>query len=289
MNLTNKNNFPDALVRAIANDPYSKGDSDFSVTELLQPPRIRALKIKHREEITEDVEDRIWSLYGQIVHDILKRANEIDLVEQRFFADFGHHTISAQIDSLVLKGAVLSDWKFSTAWAFKANQPPKPEWEAQLNMQAEILRRNGHTVEKLQIIGLIRDWQIRDARSNPDYPQAQVVTQSIPMWTPERVDTFIQLRVAMHMSAESELPECSSEDRWAKPDVYAVVKGKRAINGGVQFSLEAAEKLCASNPGTRVEFRKGESTRCSMYCPVSEFCSQFKNENNPSEAQDAVS
>lgn len=288
MNLTNKNNFPEALVRAIANDPYSKGDADFSVTELLQPPRIRTLKKAHRHEIQEDVEDRIWSLYGQIVHSILERANEADLVEKRFFAKFGDFTLSGQIDSLVLKDGILSDWKFSTAWAFKKNQSPKPEWEAQLNMQAELLRRNGHTVNKLQIIGLIRDWQIRDARQNPDYPQAQVVTQDIPMWTSEKVESFIHLRIAFHMAAETELPECSQEDRWAKPDVYAVVKGKRAINGGLQFSLEAAEKMCRENPGSRVEFRKGESVRCSMYCPVSEFCSQFNNENKSEEVQDAV-
>lgn len=288
MNLTNRNNFPEALVRAIANDNYTKGDADFSVTELLQPPRIRALKKAHGHEIVEDVEDRLWSLYGQIVHSILERANEADMVEKRFFAPFGHHVVSGQVDSLVLKDGILTDWKFSTAWAFKSNQPPKPEWVAQLNMQAELLRRNGQEVKQLQIVGLIRDWQIRDARSNPDYPQAQVVTQAIPMWTSEKVETFVQLRISMHLAAEENLPECSEEDRWAKPSVYAVVKGKRAINGGVQYSLEAAESLCAKNPGTRVEFRKGESTRCSMYCPVAEFCTQFQNENKSDEVSDAV-
>ncbi len=280
MNLTNKNNFPAALVRAIANDGYSKGDADFSVTELLQPPRLRALRKSRGHEIVEDVEDRLWSLYGQIVHSILERANEADMVEKRFFAKFGDHTLSGQVDSLVLKDGILTDWKFSTAWAFKANQPPKPEWEAQLNMQAELLRRNGLEVKELQIVGLIRDWQIRDARQNPDYPQAQVVTQRIQMWSSEKVESFIRMRIALHVAAENELPECSTEDRWAKPDVYAVVKGKRAIPGGLQFSRIAAETMCEKNPGTRVEFRKGESTRCSMYCPVAEFCTQFKNDKS---------
>jgi hypothetical protein len=288
VNLTNKNNFPDALVRAIANDPYSKGESDFSVTELLQPPRIRALKKAHAHEIVEDVEDRIWSLYGQIVHSILERANEADLVEKRFFAKFGDFTVSAQIDSLVLKDGILSDWKFSTAWSFKANQAPKPEWVAQMNMQAELLRRNGHEVKKLQIIGLIRDWQIRDAKQNPDYPQAQVVTQDIPMWDSAKVESFIHLRIALHLAAEKELPECSEQDRWAKPSIYAVVKGKRAINGGLQFSEEAAQALCAKNPGSRVEFRRGESVRCNSYCAVSQFCEQFKRENQTEEVEDAV-
>jgi len=289
MNLTNKNNFPEALVRAIANDKYSKGDADFSVTELLQPPRIRALKKQHAAEIVEDVEDRLWSLYGQIVHSILERANEADLVEKRFTGNFGDHTVSGQIDSLVLKDGTLSDWKFSTAWAFKANQDPKPEWTAQLNMQAELLRQNGIEVKKLQIVGLIRDWQIRDARANPDYPQAQVVTQNIEVWPSAKTQSFIAMRIALHRAAENELPECSGDERWAKPDIYAVMKGKRAINGGLQFSLEAAEKMCGENVGTRVELRRGESVRCASYCPVAEFCTQFKKVNKTEESEDEIS
>lgn len=288
MKLTNRNNLPDALVRAIGNDNYSKGESDFSVTELLKPPRVRALEIQHADKIQEDVEDHIYRLYGQIVHTILERANEADMVEKRFFAKFGDYTLSGQVDSLVLKDGVLTDWKFSTAWAFKSNQPPKPEWVAQLNMQAELLRRNGHTVNKLQIVGLIRDWQIREASQNPDYPQAQVATQSIPMWEAQKVETFIHLRIAMHVAAETELPQCSDEDRWAKPNVYAVMKGKRAIPGGLQYSPEAAESMCAKNPGSRVEFRRGESTRCAMYCAASEFCTQFKGQNETQEVEDAI-
>jgi hypothetical protein len=288
MNLTNKNNFPDALVRAIQNDGYSKGDSDFSVTELLQPPRLRALRKKHSHEIVEDVEDRLWALYGQIVHSILERANEADLVEKRFYGKFGERTLSGQIDSLVLKDGILSDWKFSTAWSFKSNQEPKSDWVAQLNMQAELLRMNGYEVNKLQIIGLIRDWQVRDSLQNPDYPQSQVVTQAIEMWPREKTQSFIKMRIALHVDAEKNLPECSSDERWAKKDIYAVMKGKRAINGGLQFSLETAEKLCRENPGTRVEYRRGESTRCQMYCAVSEHCQQFKNEINPKENEDEI-
>jgi hypothetical protein len=289
MKLTNKNNFPEALVRAIQNDSYTPGErADFSPTELLQPPRLRALKKIHKHEIVEDVEDRLWALYGQIVSTILERANEADLAEKRLYAKFGDFTLAGQFDSFSIKNSTLSDWKFSTAWSFKSNQDPKPEWIAQLNMYAELLRRNGYTVNKLQIVGLIRDWQMRDAKQNPDYPQAQVVTQDIPMWSSEQVESFIQLRIAMHLAAERELPECSEQDRWAKPSIYAVMKGKRAMPGGLQFSLEAAESLCAKNPGTRVEFRKGESTRCNSYCPVSEFCTQFKKENQTDEVEDAI-
>ena len=44
MILTNKHNLPEAIVAAIMNDSYTKGDADISVTELLSPPQLRALR-----------------------------------------------------------------------------------------------------------------------------------------------------------------------------------------------------------------------------------------------------
>jgi hypothetical protein len=86
------------------------------------------------------------------------------------------------------------------------------------------------------------------------------------------------MRIAAHEDAKKSIPECSSDERWAKPDTWAVVKRgqKRAINGGVQLSEEGAQKVAEKNPGTFVQYRKGESTRCASYCSVSNFCSQFK-------------
>lgn len=278
MKLTNKNNLPDAIVRAIKNDNYSKGDADFSITELLTPPRIVQLKKLHAHEIEEDVEDGLYRLYGQIAHGILERANMNDLAEKRFFGEFLGQKVSGQIDTLCLSEGVLSDFKFTSAWGFKTNQPPKPEWVAQLNMQLELLRLNGLDAKALQIIGLIRDFNLRQSREYPDsYPSSPIVVQSIEMWDRERTQSFIKARIAIHLSAKEKLPLCTSEERWADPDSWAVVKGSRAIPGGIQFSEETAQKLCSERPGTRVEFRPGASRRCESYCPVSEFCTQYQS------------
>ena len=40
--ITNVLNLPEAIVRAVTRDTYSKGQAEFSVTELLLPPRVRA-------------------------------------------------------------------------------------------------------------------------------------------------------------------------------------------------------------------------------------------------------
>ena len=277
MNLTNRLNLPDGLVRAVMNDPYNRGECDFTATGLLKPPRQAALMKQHEHEISEDVSDRIWALLGQAAHGIVERANKTELVEKRFFAKFGDYTVSAQIDSLDLNGGILSDYKVTTMYKAKKGEPDA-DFTAQLNIQAEILRENGHTVNELRIIAILRDWSKPKAAGDENLPQSNVAVLNIPLWSREKTQSFIKMRISMHVAAEKELPECSDEDRWAKPSTYAVVKGKRAINGGVQFSLDAAEKICAENPGTRVEYRKGESTRCQMYCACANFCDQFKRE-----------
>ncbi len=73
--LTNKHGLPQPLYSAVANDSYSKGDSDVSITRLLQPPRITALQERHEDEIEEDVIDHVYSLFGQCMHTVLERAD----------------------------------------------------------------------------------------------------------------------------------------------------------------------------------------------------------------------
>lgn len=290
MKLTNNSNLPAALVKALENDPYDSQGSDFTATSLLKPARVVALEKKHEHEMEEDAEKGLYRLYGQVAHGILERANMADLAEKRLFSTFTvggkEYVVSAQLDTLSIVDGMLSDFKFTTSWGFKADQPPKPEWIAQLNIQLELLRRNGLDAKSLQIIGLLRDWQIREARYNASYPQAPVTTQAIPMWTREQTCAFITMRIAAHVDAAKTLPQCSSEERWAKPDIWAVVKGKRAINGGVQLIKDVADNIAAKNPGTRVEYRPGESVRCSSYCSVSQFCSQFQKSQSVAESSE---
>jgi hypothetical protein len=285
VNITNKNNLPEAIIKALKNDGYNSGDSDFTCTGLLKPARLAALEKKWKEEIQEDAEDGLYRLYGQIAHGILERANENDLSEKRFFAVFKGYKVSAQIDTLSLKGGVLSDFKFTTAWGFKKDGDIKPEWEAQLNIQLELMRANGLDAQKLQIIGLLRDWQISKAKEDPNYPQNPIVVLDIPMWSRKTSQLFIEMRIAAHVAADVSLPECSPSERWAKPDVWAVIKKgqKRAINGGVQLSQELAQAVMDKTPGTVIEHRPGESVRCKSYCRVSSFCNQAKTQGNEEE------
>jgi len=80
------------------------------------------------------------------------------------------------------------------------------------------------------------------------------------------------------METETELPECTPEEMWEKPAVWAVTKigGKRAHS-----LYETAEQAIAActELGDKYEIveRKGERTRCESYCAVNQWCNQYQS------------
>ena len=73
MILTNKLNLPQPFVDAATNDhEYTEGR--YSVTELLGGTCEAILKRRHDSEITEDVSQRIWAVFGTAVHKVLQEA-----------------------------------------------------------------------------------------------------------------------------------------------------------------------------------------------------------------------
>lgn len=213
--LTNKHNYPNAVVRAVENDPYSSGDSDFTATSLLVPSKVWALNNRFGDKIQEDVNDRIWSLYGQIGHYMIERSNVNDIVEKRLFSEFMGWKVSAQIDNLSLDGGILSDYKFTAVYPFIGDKGPKPEWIAQMNIQLELLRRNNYDVKEIQIVGLLRDWKMSDSERNINYPYKQIETMKIPIWSRNETIEYIEGRIVSHLNALATQPKCSSEETWS--------------------------------------------------------------------------
>lgn len=286
MNLTNRLNLPQPLVDAVTNDEYTSGDADISVTSLLSPPRKVALEALHRDELEEDVSDRIWSLLGQSIHTILERAATTGIAEQRLSIVVEGWKVSGGMDYYSPGDGLLQDYKCVTVWKFKDGSVPM-EYEQQLNMYAEILRQNGHTVKRLQIVGILRDWSKLEAQRDPSYPQTQVVIRDVTIWPQAQAQAFIRERVLLHRQARFELPECSATERWQRPDYYAVMKpgAKRALR--VFTSIEDAMALVAGSNGLIIKKRPGESTRCRSYCSAAPLCHQYQ-ESQKNEA-DAIS
>lgn len=249
--MKNKHGYPQAVVRAIENDPYTRGDSEFSATSLIEPPRKQALREKFKKEVEEevDVDDRIFILYGQLGHLLLERAGrglgKSHVVEERFFGEIDGVKISAQIDSLDLEeDGTLVDYKFTTVYGFHKHDKrgkeikPKSDWIKQMNIQLELLRQNGLDAKRLKIWGMLRDWRPAEWRKDPGIYPLKLGFHDIPMAPRERTRVYISKQISAHRLAKKELPLCSDEDRWAtKYDAF---------------------------------------NRCHSYCEVNKFCTQYK-------------
>lgn len=276
MKLTNKLRLPDVIVRAIANDSYTKGEADISVTELLSPPQLRKLKLAHADELEEDASDRIYSLLGQSMHTIIERAAADDaavLSETTVYSEYGGWKIKGQADHLLLATGELLDFKMTSVYKIKGLSVPR-EWVEQTNIYRRMLQKEkGIEVPSLAIIVILRDWSKNKSKQSQDYPQSQVLRLDVPLWTAEQADAFIMERVRLHQMAEP--IACSDYDTWSKPASYAVMKrgNVRAIR--TYNNLFDAEAHAGQSSAFYVEHRPGEAVRCQEWCPVSHLCPQW--------------
>ena len=282
--LTNLKGLPAPIVEAIINDDYDRGDSDISVTGLLAPPRISALVEQYKDHLVEDASDRIWSLLGKSVHAMIDKSSSYGLSEERLFTTSRGWKVSGQFDHLSLREqegkAVLNDWKVTSVYTLLSGSDRVIEWEKQLNMYALLLFEHGHDIDEIEIIAILRDWQ-NSRRGDDDYPDSAARSVPLSLWSPQEARRFMDERVAEHQKAREVLPQCSDEDRWAKPNKYAaygVTKaGTRTARAKRLFDDEAEAYDYATAIGGDVEYRQGDQwVRCRQYCPVVNFCTQFQ-------------
>lgn len=274
MNLTNVHGLPDAIYQAVKNDPY-KGGGDISVTKLIDAPQRRQLIAKYKDSVVEDVSDRIWSLLGQAVHTILERANKSDIVEERLYAEVNGWQLSGQFDRLCLHGSSLDDYKVTGV--YKVMKGEFEDWTWQLNTLRWLAIQNGHKVDGLRIIAILRDWKKAESQRKQGYPQTPIVAVDIPVLPLEDVYQYVSQRISLHQKAAAgEIIPCTDEERWYEGTKWALMKkgGKRAIR--IYENKDDIESPLAD--GLFIEERKGGYKRCAEYCEVAPFCDQYKPE-----------
>jgi len=289
MKITNKLKLPEPLVNAVRNDPYDSGKSDISCTGLIGSPWARQLAFKNKNKITEDASERIYALLGQSVHSILERAKAPGYrVEERLFHTiptvvmndykYLHNTtenisitLSGQFD-LITPDGTLQDYKVTSWYACKDG--PKIEWEQQLNVLRFLCWKNQIVIDELQIVAILRDWsRANKIRHGKDYPDQPVMVIDVPMWDLSDSWDFVSDRIQAHFFNDPE--PCTVEERWRKPDSWAVKKKGNKKATKVFYDQNCAKDFQLDKGGEEkfeIEFRPGEDTRCLHYCSVASFC-----------------
>lgn len=271
MRLTNMYDLPETMLNVMGQfrKPQEKR---ISVTELIGPPLIRQLRMKHWDELEEDASDRLWALLGQSVHYALEKGTPLDaLAEERLEVKVDGITLSGQAD--LYQDGEVSDWKTTSCYSFILGM--KDSWTTQLQAYAFLYRSIGFPVTSLKIHAILRDWMKSKAMREPDYPQIPFITVDVPVWSEEKVRQYIDERIRLHFHTPPE--KCSDEERWMRPTTYAVMKGSNKRAARVLDTMEEAEAWIGDQKGFSIVERQGKDVRCEGYCVVKNYCPYAQN------------
>jgi hypothetical protein len=119
------------------------------------------------------------------------------------------------------------------------------------------------------------------------YPAQGQKTLDVPVWDPVHTFDYLRTRIQLHLEAdkwaEAEAdkwtealstkqryeglePYCSDEERWTRPVKWAHMKHSRKTAVHLYQTEEEAHFAANAAPGSYVEMRGGERTRCLDWC-----------------------
>jgi len=285
--------------------PWHNPFADYSVTALTKPPRIVQLERRHQDyflnlPMDEDQMDKqLPSFKGNAIHRrfemMLKyfkqsRSNSGYLIEQRVFDRIRDRLIVGKFD--VYKNSALYDIKTTSVWKYIFKQ--FKDWEEQLNLYAWFCTSRGIDIKVLYVIAWLMDWD-KYRINQDDYPKKEIVQILLDnLWSPEEqkkhLDYLIDRQKANEDRSDDDLDFCTDEERWAKPDQFAVKapEGKRAIRvldteAKAKEYIKRSKKPKKEKETWSIECRKGGCMRCEGYCKVNIFCNQYQAEKGVAE------
>ena len=305
MIITNKSGLPQAFINAASyawyDDPQN---SDISVTRMIKPPRIVNLFKRHQHEIEVDAQELVWSILGSSIHVMLERSSGEDvIVEKRLHTTINNWRVSGKPDAYYAKTKSVHDYKVTSVWSFLSD---KPEWEAQLNLNAMLHRLHKQEVDSLTILAILKDWSRSKADVSANYPQHAVHQVGVPIWTLAQQKEYALDRIKLHQKesvlSDEELTLCTPEQRWYRGEGWAVFKkgNKRADRildtkakaeqwmrdnplPPAKISAKTGKELKPAKEWDEPKQRPGQNIRCLHFCEARSVCSfalSLVNENN---------
>lgn len=282
---------PSSLINTILRpeeEDHLKG-IDYSVTTLLRPPREVQLCKRHSKELPpRSLDNRLATFIGKAIHGAIEdsvKGMEGYKIEHRFEFDepVGDDIvkIAGTCDMYDEVNHRLIDHKTTTTFIYGGEL--KKEWVEQLNIYAYFLRRLGYQVDECIVNCVFKDWRPNAGRyKSTDYPSLPIMEFSFTPWSYEVEKEFYERKLKEHNDAskieDDNLPECTADDMWIKPESYAVYRPGAAKAIRLLSTEREAERYIRDKKltGCQVEHRPGERTKCEKYCSAAPFCNQFK-------------
>lgn len=279
MKVTNKLNLPEEFVNAVNVNRHNAPGS-YSATTLNKGAREIILTERHYDEITIDVSENVWALFGTAVHSILENQKGSNFKEEYFENTISNSKVTGRVDSYDMENGIVYDWKTASTW--KVIYKDFTDWDNQAAVYAWLLRKNGLECNKVIFVVFLKDHSKTKAKIDSTYPQSAVykhevlITDELMEFTENRLTTKVKLLETLVDVTDNELPVCNADERWASPDAWAIMKKSRKSALKLCSSEEEAERLLEEKGGDYIEYRKGEDKKCADYCPCRDFCSYWK-------------
>lgn len=304
MHITNKHNLDAPFVRALEGGEHVH-TGDISVTRLIAPIQQTVLMERHRDEISMDASEAIWMFLGQVGHGILEGFAAAGDTTEELMAIWIHE--NEEMEALPIdkarklietphEGVVLSmkidryadnelvDWKLTKTWSHIYGSRIE-EWTKQLSIYRLGMEVHGIKIDDdaAHISEILIDWQ-EGKTMQRDYPERAMYKVPIKLWSISKTKGWVINKTAAYAKAlladDAHLPACSAEERWARPAKWAVYKNKQVKKASRLLTSEAEAKQYIKSHtlggGAIVRHRPGTNARCSRYCLVKDFCSQWK-------------
>lgn len=273
--------YPPALVAALESRVYKPQSMIIRVSELIGPPLIRYLTMKHWDDLEYDIEREVPAFMGTCMHQVLKKFAPPNTIPERrqwheVKIEEGNLWVTGEDDLYDVGSKVISDYKQIAA--FKFIKRDFQDWENQLNMYAYLHRVNGEEVRGLHIWAFIKDFSDPKSKS-AGYPPARCVQIQLPLWNEEKQKEYIEERVKVHLNTT--ISECTPKERWARKTTYALMRNGRKSAVKVEETMESLENWCRNNNISprhapyHIEERPGGDARCDAWCAVKPFCPRF--------------
>ena len=282
MKLTNRLNLPAPFVDACKQQRRYK-QNRYSVTELNKGACEIVLSRRHWSEIEQDVSEMVWAIFGTAVHSILERSQETpdQLKENFIYGEFGSDTVTGIFDLYDDSTGTVSDYKTVSVW--KVIYGEWEDYRRQLLCYCLLLRMMGFDARSGEIVALLKDHSKTKARRESGYPRYPVFVKRFEFTKDDFAECseWIRKKLAAIGSAmtvpDEDLAPCSPEERWAKPDKWAVMKKgrKKALK---LYDTKAEAEIHAIEADGFVEYRKGEDGKCAEYCAVHDWCPYYRKQ-----------
>lgn len=282
MKITNKLNYPQAVIVAAEKQLYKPTWDNVRVSELLPGLLTKYLSIKYWDELVVDVDDLLLSMFGTSWHQYLsgwQSPNEVH--NKRWYAVINGVQLSGETDIYGFEehnqpNAVIEDNKVTSAWAFVFG---RKEWEYQLNSYAYLVRANGYPIHELYINAFLRDWSQYEAMKDrqKEYPKSRFYRLQVLLWTIDMQLAFLEKRIQLHEIAKKDgnidVIACTPEERWQRKESWAVKKKGRQSALRCADTFEQAQTLAKKFKGDiTIEHRPGKCVKCNSYCLVRAVC-----------------